>query len=505
MSSISEPHAAGQALGLGTKLFYGIGSIAYGVKDQGFSYLLLLYYNQVLHVPASDVGLALLIVLAVDACYDPIIGHWSDNFHSRWGRRHPFMYATALPVSLCYLLLWQPPASFGPRALFYYLIAVAIVVRFFITLYEIPSSALAPELTENYHDRTQLLGFRTLFQWLGGLALAFLALSVFLVPDADHPFGQLNPAGYADYGWAAGAAMLTAILISAAGTHRHIPNLRPPPPKRRFVPAQVARDIIQILSRRALLVLLGAGLFAGTAIGLAAALTNYFLTFFWALSADQIAIVLASYLISAFIALPGATILSRRFGKKWAAIMLWSAGIVLGPLALLLRLAGWFPANGDPALVPILFIHGAVTIALFIANNILVASMIADVVEAGQIETGRRAEGLFFAANSFIQKFTSGIGIYSAGLVLALIGFPEGVEPGQVPPDVLSHLVEVYVPVITLLFLGAIGFVQAYPIDRATHEANLARLGTARGSAAAAAAMPETIPTPATEPAAIGL
>jgi glycoside/pentoside/hexuronide:cation symporter, GPH family len=504
MSGTAAALAAKPPLSLGTKLFYGVGSIAYGVKDQGFSYLLLLYYNQVLHVPASDVGLALLIVLIVDACYDPIIGHWSDNFHSRWGRRHPFMYATALPVSLCYLLLWQPPAGLGPRALFYYLIAVAIVVRFFITLYEIPSSALAPELTENYHDRTQLLGFRTLFQWIGGLALAFLALGVFLMPDATHPFGQLNPAGYADYGWAAGAAILAAILISATGTHRHIPTLKQPPPKRRFVPAQVARDIAQILSRRALLVLLGAGLFAGTAIGLAAALTNYFFTYFWELSAAQIAILLASNLISALIALPGATILSRRLGKKRAAVLLWSVGIVLAPLLLLLRLVGWFPANGDSALIPILFVHSAIAISLFIANNILVASMIADVVEAGQIETGRRAEGLFFAANSFIQKFTSGIGIYSAGLVLALIGFPEGVEPGDVPPAVLSHLVEVYVPMLTLLFLAAIGFVQAYPIDRATHEANLARLGAARAPTATAS-VPDTVPAAAVEQAALGL
>jgi GPH family glycoside/pentoside/hexuronide:cation symporter len=139
---------------------HGFGSYAYGVSDLGFSNLLLLFCNQVRHLPASRVGLAPLIVLMADACLDPIIGQWSDTLHSRWGRRHPFMYASALPVALGYLLLWDPPASLSGTALFYYLIAVAILVRFSLSLYEISSLALAPELTENYHGRTALLAYR---------------------------------------------------------------------------------------------------------------------------------------------------------------------------------------------------------------------------------------------------------------------------------------------------------------------------------------------------------
>jgi GPH family glycoside/pentoside/hexuronide:cation symporter len=471
-----QPTRNKRPITLRTKLFYGFGSVAYGVKDQGFSYLLLLYYNQVLHVPAAEVGLALLIVLMVDACFDPVIGQWSDMLHSRWGRRHPFMYATALPVSLCYLLLWDPPVAMTAPALFYYLIGISIVVRFFVTLYEIPSSALAPELTDNYHERTSLLGFRSLFQWVGGLTMAFLAFAVFLTPDATHPIGQLNPSGYAHYGWAAGALMFGAILVSAVGTHRHIPELQAPPPKRPFRLARVVHDMAETLSHRSLLMLLGAGLFANMVIGLAAALTYYFLTFFWEMNSGQIVVLLFSNLISAVIALPGATLISRRLGKKPAAVLLWGLAVVVAPLPYLLRLAGWFPANGEAALMPLLFLHSAFTVALFIATGILIASMIADIVEDGQLSTGRRAEGLYFAVNSFIQKFTSGIGIYSAGILLGLVGFPEGAQPGQVDPAVLHDLVVVYVSLGTALLLAAIGFVSAYRIDRQTHEGNLQRL-----------------------------
>src|SRR6185295_12332503 len=96
---------------LTTKLFYGFGSVAFGVKDNGFAFLLLLYYNQVLGLPERWVGFGIMIALMVDAVLDPAVGYVSDHLHSRWGRRHPFMYASAIPVALSYFLLWAPPAG----------------------------------------------------------------------------------------------------------------------------------------------------------------------------------------------------------------------------------------------------------------------------------------------------------------------------------------------------------------------------------------------------------
>ena len=86
--------------GLAVKLLYGLGSAAFGVKDNGFTVLLMLFYNQALGVPAATVGLAVMIALIVDAIFDPLIGAWSDNVRSRLGRRHPFMYASAIPIAV---------------------------------------------------------------------------------------------------------------------------------------------------------------------------------------------------------------------------------------------------------------------------------------------------------------------------------------------------------------------------------------------------------------------
>ena len=82
-----------------TKLAYGFGAVAYGVKDNGFSFFLLLFYSQVIGLDARLVGIAITIALLFDGLIDPIIGYWSDNLRSKWGRRHPFMYASAIPVA----------------------------------------------------------------------------------------------------------------------------------------------------------------------------------------------------------------------------------------------------------------------------------------------------------------------------------------------------------------------------------------------------------------------
>jgi GPH family glycoside/pentoside/hexuronide:cation symporter len=468
---------------LRTKLFYGFGSVAFGVKDNGFAFLLLLYYNQVLGLPERWVGLGIMIALIADALLDPIVGYLSDHLHSPWGRRHPFMYASAVPVAVSYYLLWTPPAGLSPEKLFAYFIAIAILVRLFIAFYEIPSASLAAELTDQYDQRTSILSYRYFFGWWGGLTMAVLAFAVFLQPDAAHTVGVLNPHGYRRYGVVAALLMAFAILVSALGTHSHIPRLRKPPPKRSRSLVAAVREARETLSNRSFLALFGAGFFSAMAAGLTAALNVYFNTFFWELTSNQISLLVLANFVSAAAALAIAPHLSTRYGgKKPAAIRTAVAAGLIGPTAVVLRLLGLFPANHSPVLLPVLLATNTVVVTLIILASILVASMVADVVEDSELTTGRRSEGLFFAANSFIQKAVSGVGIFSSTLLLSAIGFPLGAQPGEVDTSVVRNLGLVYVPVLVLLYTGALAFLSAYRISRATHEANLARLERKRAA-----------------------
>jgi len=466
---------ADRRLDRSTRFFYGLGSIAFGVKDNGFSYMLMLFYNQVLGVPAKLVALALLTALVFDAVIDPMIGHLSDNLRSRWGRRHPFMYAAALPVALSYAALWNPP-ELSAQGLFLYLTVLAVVIRAFIAFYEVPSSALAAEFTSGYDDRSVLLSYRSFFGWIGGLSIQALAFGVLLKPDATHPVGQLNPEGYARYGLIASVIMLVAILVSTAGTHRHIPSLRAPPEKRTKTLSQTLAEVRETLNNRSFLFLLASSIATALAGGLVASMNGYFNTFFWGFSAAQISLITLGVFVSAFVALPTAPLLSRRLGKKRTAMTLAVLSLVIGIGPVLLRLAGLFPPNGDPAVFSILFVTSIVGVTFGIIAATMSASMIADVVEEAELKTGRRSEGLFFAASAFVGKSVSGFGILAAALLIDAIGLQPGVAPADMPADVIHRMGAVYAPVIVILYLIGFALLSGYRISRESHAATLRAL-----------------------------
>ena len=50
--------------------------------------------------------------LIFDAIIDPLIGECSDRTRSRWGRRHPFMYAS-VPLAIAFYFLHSPPLGWS--------------------------------------------------------------------------------------------------------------------------------------------------------------------------------------------------------------------------------------------------------------------------------------------------------------------------------------------------------------------------------------------------------
>jgi Na+/melibiose symporter-like transporter len=475
----AAPAARRGRCALSTKLYYGFGAVAYGVKDNGFAYFLLLYYNQVLGLPAGSVGAAIMIALVIDALSDPVVGYSSDNLRSRWGRRHPFMYASVVPVGLSYFFLWNPPRGLDGSTLFVYLLVLAILVRTFITLYEIPSASLVAELTDEYDERTSMLSYRYFFGWWGGLTIAVTAYFVFLQPTEEYPIGQLNLEGWRSYGLTASLIMVSAILVSAIGTHRHIPFLKQPPPKRPFSLRRTARELRETLGNRPFIVLFVSAIFGAMAAGLSTSLNIYFGTYFWELTPTQLGILALGPYLSSTLALAVTPRISVRLGKKRGAIWIFGLATVGAPLPILLRLADLMPANHSPALVPALFVFTVVEVTLIVIASILISSMVADTVEDSQLTTGRRSEGVFFAARSFIAKSVHGIGVLTATMLLALIGFPQGAKPGEVEPGVIWNLGLVYAPAIFVLYALSIAFIAAYGISRESHEENLRKLAGA--------------------------
>src|SRR3974390_1617802 len=367
--------ALSASIGYRTKLLYGFGTVAYGIKDNGFKFLLLIFYNQLLGLPAQLVGLAIMIALIIDGFIDPLIGHVSDRFHSRLGPRHLFMSASALPCAIFYYSLWNPPDGLRQGSLFWYLLAAAIIVRMCIALYEVPSAALLAELTEDYDQRTSLVAYRFFFGYVGAVLMGVIALSVFLRPTAQQAVGLLNRAGYHGYSIAAAMLMFASILISTAGTHHYIPYLRAPPPKRAFDLKRDTKEIYAALANRSFLSTIAFGFFSAMAKGLVTTLSVYFYTYFWGLSADQISLLLLSALVSAGAALIIAPAITKRMDKKRGAIAVSIVALLLAPGPIVLRLCGLFVGNSSPALLPILLVFTLVAGTMTVASGACVSGL----------------------------------------------------------------------------------------------------------------------------------
>lgn len=471
-----EASIATDRLKLGTKLAYGFGSAAFGIKDAGLQIFLLLFYTQIVGLPAPMVGLALTIALVVDAISDPVVGYWSDNFRSKWGRRHPFMYASAIPVAVCFYLLWVPPRGWDHDALFWYLLVLAVLIRTAITFFETPSAALGPELTRDYDERSTLQSWRSFFGWTGGNAMT-VTMFLFIFPAFVTPQisnGQFNADAYAVYAWIAAGVMFTAIIVSSLGTHAQIPRLQAPPQRKLSLRA-VFGEIFETLVNKSMAAIFLTAIIAATTLGLGQSLSLYMTTYFWALRPEQIGILTLVIFVSVAIGASLAPVLTRRFGKKRGIIIVGVLGICTFPIGMLLRLNGVVAPGTDAGFLVVL-IQGQVDVILVVCQQALLISMISDLVEQAEVKTGRRSEGVFFAANTFILKVTTGIGVMAATVVLTLAQFPSGVAPDQVPDSALVTLGWWYLPAVLLLRLAMIAAILPYAVDRKTHEENLRKL-----------------------------
>lgn len=471
-----------QRLPARTTLAYGLGAAAYGIKDSGFATFLLLFYNQVMGLPAGTVGLVIMCALLLDALVDPAIGALSDRTRGRWGRRHPWMYAAALPIGLGWLALWNPPVLSQSLTLVW-LFVTAVVVRTAVSAYEVPSQALTPELTSDYDERTRITAYRYLFGWAGGLTMLMLAYQVFLVPGPGQPNGLLRAAGYQHMALLAAGLMVVAILVSAIGTHDRIATL----PKRRIERIGVGehfRQLGQTLRNRGFAILMLTGLCAYTAQGISFALSNYFYSYVWNLGPAALAMLPLALFAGVVIAFVVAPRLGARFGKPTTgAVAALGTGVLLTS-PYLLRLLGVYPPPGDALLVPLLLGTFTIQTAFSVTSFITGASMMADIVEDSEMRTGRRSEGVFFAGSFFVQKCTSGIGIFAAGLILAIAEFPEAAKPGQVPMATVDRLTLIFAVTYLALSLAVAFFYTRFPFGRAEHEGRLAALAADRAGRA---------------------
>jgi Na+/melibiose symporter-like transporter len=172
--------------------------------------------------------------------------------------------------------------------------------------------------------------------------------------------------------------------------------------------------------------------------------------------------------IVAFIATPR---LHSRFDKQRTMIGAVGVYAIATTLPIVLRMLGVFPGNDHPALFPLLATFVAVYYGAVAVLSITVLSALADVADDYELTTGRRQEGIFYSARTFVSKMTSGLGLLIGGIAIDVINWPTGVtSAASIDPDTLFKLALIDGPIAAIPPLFAIFFYGRHRINKRRYE-----------------------------------
>jgi Na+/melibiose symporter-like transporter len=368
------------------------------------------------------------------------------------------------------------------------MLSFAVGVRFSMTFYLVPSNSLVPEMTPLYDERTSILSFRVLSGWIGAIAIVQAGYLFFFAPSAEFADGRLDPGAYGAYAITGAVVIAAAILACSLGTHHLIPNLHAPPAQR-FSLRMFFVDLKGAFTSRNYVILVVTILTVTMATGFTDVMNLYVSTYFWELTTAEIALTVYGALAGTVIAFASTTKLSSRTDKHTAAMWCVVLVIIGGPAPIILRLFDWMPANGHPALLPILIAYTTFIVYVAVTLTILAGSMIADTIDENELHTGKRQEGLFNAAFGLTAKATSGLGGFVAGIVLDVVDLPTGAAPGEVPAETVFALGLGVGPGIFLIWVVAGIVLSRYALRRSDHARIMAELSSRRGTGQGAPAV----------------
>ena len=483
----TAPVPSAPKLGFSSKFWFGFGQAAEGIKNGAFGGFLFFFYSQVLGLDPRLAGAAAAIALVFDAITDPLTGSLSDALRSRWGRRHPFMYAAALPMAVTFFFVFSPPDGLGQTGLFLWMLSWTVLARAAMTLYHVPHLALGAELTEDYAERTVVVAYRIFFGVLGMMLLFLVSRYVFMAPTAEFAEGQRNPAAYPTMAFFFGAVMMIAIIASALGTHSRIRWL--PTVSHQSEPFGLKRLLDEMraaISNPSFRAFFLGLLFFFVARGLETALGLHMGTYFWKIGSEAV-LLPAIGGVGLLIGTPFWAVLSRKLDKKptfLIGITGFSAVTMLLPIS---KLVGLYPSPESPFYLGLLYTGTLIAAFAGAAGMVAAGSMLADIADEHELETERRQEGMFFGALSFSGKASAGLGIALSGFALWAIDFPAKAAPEAVDAWSVTKLGLVYGPGVLGLIIVAIAITSRYRLSRTRHAHIRAALDSRREAARAAA------------------
>lgn len=445
---VPDETAPSSKLSFGQKFAYGVGDLgpALAASIQGF--FLNAFLLDVAGIRPAAAGLIFLIVKIWDSVNDPIIGGLTDRTNTRWGRRRPWLLFGAVPFGLAWFLQWLVP-DLSPSALFWYYLVVALLLDTGFTAVNVPYTALTPELTPDYDERTSLNSFRFSFSILGGLAA--LAIHNALIGS----FPSVTQ-GYAISAAVMGGVIILSNFITFAFT------------KESHFKEESAKDdpgfvagVKIALKNRPFLYVVTIYLLSWLCIQFVQANMLLYVRY-WVGGEDRFIQLAFALQVSAFVFLLIWSKVSQKWGKQkvyYVGMSFWVA----------VEIGLFFVQPGQFNLLLILAILAGVGVSI---GFLIPWSMLPDVIELDELETGQRREGIYYGFFVFLQKLGISLGLAISNFILEATGYINASDLAMLPQQPTAVLTALrlfvsFVPAIILLISFPV--VRRYPITRQKH------------------------------------
>ncbi|MBN1648001.1 MAG: MFS transporter [Spirochaetales bacterium] len=416
-----------------TKLAYGICDLGGNLFFTVMGFYLLNFLTDKVLLGATLAGIALLIGKLWDAVSDPLVGYFSDRTNHKLGRRRPYILWGSISCFVFMILMFTKPPFTGQAALFLWAALMFCLINTAYTLINIPYSALTPDLTDDYQERTVLNGFRMSFAVAGTFVGAGIVL-----PLVDF-------AGWTGTGAVLGFIIMITALVTVIGIkEKPFSGSRD---KSRFLRTSL-KALKSPVFRKALIPwtchIAGITIIQSSLI--------YFYKYIHH-AEDKFQLALVFLLGSSLVFIVVWVKISEKIGKKLS----YNIGMGIFAAAVLL-----FFLIGAKSLL-LSYVCMAIAGIGLATQYVMPYSIIPDIVDYDHVTTNERKEGVFYGIWMFASKLGQAFALFLSGRILDIFGYVPDT------PQSASSILGIRLlagPIPVFFFAAGIAVLSFYPISK---------------------------------------
>ncbi|MDR0402225.1 MAG: MFS transporter [Treponema sp.] len=440
----------GERLTVRQKLGFGIFDMGGNLLFTLMGFWCLKYLTDVAGLGALLAGAAVMIGKAWDAVTDPMMGFISDRTLTPLGRRRPYLLVGAVPMMLSLWLFFSAPAIPNQITLMFWATGILMLVNTASTVINIPYSSLTPELTDDYHERTSLNGYRF------GCAVFGTLIGAAAVEPLAGAFGG-GGRGWSMMGLALGAVITLVTLLTFFGT-KEKKHSRDDLPTGRFFATYRA-----VFTNRPYVILFLTYALHMTAITFLQSILAYYVEYLYPYNFELpglnlTTISMLALLLTAMVFIPVSVSVSKKIGKKRTYQICFA---VIGSACVIVAAAGHLL---PPPLFLVLLAYAGVGVGF---SYVAPFAMVPDTVEFDAVRTGERKEGAYYGMWTFISKVGTALSMLLSGLILKLGGYVANEVQG---PGARLAIRLIIGPIPALIFLGALILMRFYTLDEKSYK-----------------------------------